>query len=262
MKARTLIVAGTASFLLTSVAYLPASLLAKLLPASLPVQMQDVGGTLWQGHAIQVTWQNQTLKQLQWHWHAWPLLQGKVAMELTALPAAGGVVEANCTWGLLNHRLQCDPLAFKDIPASVLNPYAQRLLVPPLSGAFQGNALAVAWQAGQQGLPAVQGEIIWQGAGVQMLPQRYGDYRVNMATAADGLLTLDVSSAPDAAFTVDGGVKVQPNGRFDTLLNLRPTPQVDANTKQFLSSFIVRPQPDGTYRIQLQGQVPGWPPAK
>lgn len=253
MKTRTLILAGTASFLLASLPQLPASLLLKALPADLPLQVQGVGGTLWQGYATNLTWQQLSLNNVEWELQLAALLEGKLAAHLSAQLAVGGTLQSDCAWAF-SGTLHCENLSLSKLPAAALAPYTQQLLIPPLSGHFQGDNLSLTWQQGS--LPQLSGQLAWQDAGVQMLPQRYGTYRADLSSTADNSLNITLHSAPEAAFSVDGTVTVQANGQYQSQINLKPTAQIDASTKQFMASMIVPPQPDGTFRIKEQGQLP------
>lgn len=253
MKTRTLITAGTLSFLLASLAQLPASLLVKALPANLPLQLQGVGGTLWQGYASRLTVQQLSLNNVQWDLRLLPLLKGHLAAQLSAQPAAGGAIDGLCSL-TLSGALHCNPLSLTDLPATALTPYVQRLMVPPLSGQFQANNLDLSWD--RQSLPHISGSVEWQEAGVQMLPQRYGTYTAQLNAGENSSQQISLASAPDAAFALDGNITLQADGQYQSLINLKPGNSIDDGTKQFLSNFIVQPQPDGTYRIQEQGQLP------
>lgn len=253
MKTRTLILAGTASFLLASLPQLPASLLLQALPADLPLQVQGIGGTLWQGYASNLTWQPLSLTNVDWALHPAALLQGKIAARLSAQPVVGGTLQGDCAWAF-SGTLHCANLSLSKLPAAALAPYTQQLLIPPLSGHFQGGDLSLTWQQGT--LPQLSGQLEWQEAGVQMLPQRYGTYHATLSSNPDSSVNITLSSAPEAAFTVDGTVTVQANGQYQSQINLKPTASVDASTKQFMATMIVAPQPDGTFQIREQGQLP------
>ncbi|MFN3786271.1 MAG: type II secretion system protein N [Thiothrix sp.] len=253
MKIRTLILAGTVSFLLASLPQLPASLLLKALPADLPLQVQGIGGTLWQGYIDRLTWQTLSLNSIDWKLHSAALRQGKLAAHLSVQLAAGGTLQGDCAWAL-SGTLQCANLSLSKLPAAALAPYTQQLLIPPLSGHFQGDNLSLTWRQGT--LPQLNGQLEWQEAGVQMLPQRYGTYRATLSSNPDSSIHITLSSAKAAAFTVDGTVSVRADGQYQSQIHLKPEASVDAGTKQFLASFIAAPQPDGTFQIREQGQLP------
>jgi Bacterial type II secretion system protein N. len=255
MKTRTLILAGTVSFLLTSLTQLPAKLVLAQLPADLPVQLQGINGTLWQGGAASLSAQGLQLNNVQWDLQTSALLKGQLAADLRASLPQGGDIDGICSINLAGV-LHCSPLNLNNLPAQAVSPYLQSLMIPPLSGTFQANLSAVEWD--QQSLPKLSGHGEWREAGVQMLPQRYGNYTANVSSSDDGAQQISLASAPDAAFILDGTITLQATGQYQTALNLKPGSSIDDGTKQFMSSFIVPPQPDGTFQIREQGQLPGF----
>ncbi|MBO0612872.1 type II secretion system protein N [Thiothrix fructosivorans] len=252
MKKRTLILAGTASFLLASLTQLPARLLVSQLPADLPVQLQGVNGTLWSGGVATLSAQGMQIHNLHWDVQASALLSGQLAVDLRGNFAQGGQFDGICSINL-SQTLHCAPLNLSDFPAKALAPYLQRLMIPPLSGTFLANFSEVTWD--QVAFPQLSGQGEWREAGVQMLPQRYGTYTASVSEG-NGVQQVTLASAPDAAFTLDGTVTLQANGQYESALNLKPSSGVDEGTKQFLSNFIVPPQSDGTFQIREQGQLP------
>ncbi len=253
MKTRTLILAGVSSFLLASLTQLPASLVLSKRPADSPVQLQGINGTLWQGGATTLSSQGVQIRNLQWDLHSSALLSGKLAADLRGELAQGGQFDGICSLNLAG-TLQCTPLNISNLPAQALAPYLQSLMIPPLSGTFQANLSNLEWD--QQTFPQLSGHGEWQGAGVQMMPQRFGTYTAIINSAENNAQRISLASAPDAAFALNGTITLQADGKYQSELNLKPGSSIDAGTKQFLASFIVPPQADGTFQIREQGQLP------
>lgn len=254
MKIRTLIFAGIGSFLLASFGQLPANLLLKILPAGLTSQLQGVNGTLWHGGVASIRQATLTITNLQWDLHPAALLTGKLAADLRGNLAQGGHFEGTCAIRI-GGAISCNGVNLNDIPAQILTPYLQRFMVPPLSGAFQASLNNLEWD--RQTLPRLSGHGEWREAGIQLAPQRFGTYSAILNAGADNAQQITLASAPDAAFTLDGAVTVQQNGHYQSRITLKPGNSIDDGTKQILTSFIGRPQADGGYLIQEQGQLPG-----
>lgn len=255
MKTRTLILAGTASFLLASLTQLPAKLVLAQLPADLPVQLQGIYGTLWQGGVTSLSAQGIQLNNLQWDLQTSALLKGQLAADLRGSLAQGGDIDGICNINLLG-TLRCAPLNISNFPAQALAPYLQRLMIPPLSGTFQARLSNLEWD--QQTPPKLSGDGEWREAGVQMLPQRYGNYTAIISGGDNDTQQVSLASAPEAAFGLSGTITLQANGQYQTQLDIKPGNSIDDGTKQFLTNFIVPPQADGTYQIREQGQLPGF----
>ena len=154
MKTRTLIIAGVSSFLLASLAQLPASLVLSKLPADIPVQLQGINGTLWAGGAASLSSQGVQIQNLQWELHGAPLLKGQLAADLRGTVGQGGQFDGICSINL-GGTLRCTPLNISNLPATALAPYLQNLMIPPLSGNFQANLSSLEWD--QQTFPQLSG---------------------------------------------------------------------------------------------------------
>lgn len=249
MKTRTLIIAGLTSFLLTSLTQIPARLVTERLPAELPVKLQGVSGSLWQGSATSLHWQNVQLQDVEWNLQLAALLKGQLAASLRAHLAQGGEIEGDCGISF-GGTLHCSDLNVTGLPAQALAPYLQHLMIPPLRGQFQATLDSLEWD--RENLPQVSGQLEWQEAGIQLNPQSFGQYSATLSVDADNQQQISLASAPDAAFTLDGQTTVQPDRHYQTNVNIKPGRDVDAGVKQFLG-MMGKPQPDGSYRVEQQG---------
>lgn len=253
MKKRTLIILGLASFTLTSLTQLPARLLLPLLPANLPVQKEDVSGTVWAGGVSKLRVQNLQLSNLQWDLHPLALLKGQLAANIRGQLLPAGQFNGDC--GIrLSGTLKCTALNVNELPATILTPYLSRFAIPPLSGTFQADLNNLEWD--QQTLPAGSGNLVWQDAGIQLAPQNFGNYTAIINMGENDTRRISLASAPDAAFELNGNISVQANGQYQSSLNLKPGGSINNATKRFLPNILGRPQPDGSFRIQDQGQIP------
>jgi Bacterial type II secretion system protein N. len=138
MKKRVLVMAGIASFLITAVSQVPAHWVTQRAATVLPVTLQGVSGTLWQGSAHSVVWQNMRLRQVQWDFQALALLRGKAAVNVQAQWAAGGTLDAACAFGVTG-AVQCEQVKLVDIPAQSFSPVFTALSNPTIAGAVAGN---------------------------------------------------------------------------------------------------------------------------
>lgn len=80
MSTRSAILLAAAVFVLTALVRLPAGILAWLLPAA--VQCQEPGGTVWRGACVALRTDALTLSDVRWRLHAWPLLLGRVVLDV------------------------------------------------------------------------------------------------------------------------------------------------------------------------------------
>lgn len=250
MKTRTLIIAGLTSFLLTSLTQIPARLVTNLLPANLPIKLQGVSGSLWQGYANSLSAPNLQLRDVEWDLQFAALFKGQLAAELRGQLAQGGKIDGLCSINALGN-VQCSNLNVTDLPAQALSPYLQRLMVPPLRGQFQASLDSLSWD--RENLPQGSGRVEWQEAGVQLTPQNFGQYSAILSMDADDNQQISLTSAPDAAFALDGQITVKPERQYQTNINIKPGQNTDPGIKQFLGFIGGKPQPDGSYRLEQQG---------
>ena len=253
MKKRTLIMVGVGSFLLTSLTQLPASLLSKLLPADFPLRPEGVSGTLWQGAIARLNWLPMPMNNVRWELQPAALFKGQIAAHLQANPLTGGDIGATCGISITK-KLDCQDVQINAMPIQVLTPYLQNFMLPPLSGNLQASLTHLQWA--KPALPILEGNAQWQQAGLQMFPQRFGTYNATLAPGDNGAQQIMLGSAADASFTLSGNVTVQANGQYQSAINLKPTGTVDPGTVQFMNNAISPPQPDGSYVINGQGQLP------
>ena len=89
MKRGVYIAAGVAAFVVFLVAMVPASQLARRLPAG--VALTGIGGTIWSGQARSLAIQGRTLGALRWSCRPWRLLLLRWSCRATLTPQGGEV---------------------------------------------------------------------------------------------------------------------------------------------------------------------------
>ena len=251
MKKSSLILAGLSSFLLTSVTQLPAHLLTKVMPADSPVQLNGLSGTLWQGTATQVQFQQWTLQNVRWQFKPAALFKGQLALQIQAIPSEGGKLDGDCGINFAR-QLHCQPLNIEDIPASALTPYLQQYMVPDLKGTLQASLNELRWN-GKQAL--ANGHLEWQDAGLQIEPQPFGNYTAILSVGQDNAQQFQISAAPDASYLLDGTVTVQASGQYTTNLTLKPAASANPMASTLLTGMLGGAQADGSFLIKKQGNV-------
>ena len=74
-----IILLGLLSFIIALLATAPMSVLAPFIPANSPVQLSEVSGTLWNGHAKTVHYQKIALGKLHWKIHPLAIFTGRLS---------------------------------------------------------------------------------------------------------------------------------------------------------------------------------------
>jgi general secretion pathway protein N len=88
-RTRLLVAAGFAAFFVFLVAFLPASLLLRYVPAE--VALSGVSGTIWRGSAASVNVKGTPIGSLGWSNRPWRLLVAELQYGLDLQPAGGSV---------------------------------------------------------------------------------------------------------------------------------------------------------------------------
>lgn len=83
------IAAGSAAFVVCLVAMVPASQLARRLPA--PIVLQGAGGTIWSGHAAGLWVDDTALGSLEWSCRPWRLLMLQWSCRVLLRPPGGEI---------------------------------------------------------------------------------------------------------------------------------------------------------------------------
>lgn len=252
MKKRTLIALGLGSFLVASIPQLPARLLLSVIPENPFVNANTISGTLLQGALSNVRWQQWHISTAHWDLQPLSLLGGKVSAKIRGTLQPAGYFAGECGMGL-GGSVQCTTLDIKQLPAKTLSPSLSKLRVPPLAGTFTATLNDVAWD--RQGLPEGTGRIEWQGAGIQLTPQRFGDYAALLTTGDSGARVINLTSKAGAAFQLGGNVIVSDDGRYKTNLKVQASEQVNAATERFMQNILGQPQADGSFQLQKEGQL-------
>lgn len=163
MKTRSLILLGLVSCLFFAVVLMPASLLwrwAGSAVAGLPVTVERVGGTVWNGF-LEARTQGVVSGPLQVKWdvQGWRLLLGEVALEL-AVEGPRYRLQGRSFWGLWGKGIAA---VQGDVQAALLEQVLGDLGVS-MSGAIQVQDLAVHFTGNRVG--EATGQIAWSGGPV------------------------------------------------------------------------------------------------
>jgi general secretion pathway protein N len=236
-----------ASYLGALMFLFPASIAWRLVESrlDLPVAVvaDSVGGRIWTGRAAGVRVNGHDVGAISWRMMPAPLLRGRLGLVLD--------------WHSGDDRVGARTrLGRSSVQASDLRGWlgASRIqewfdLPVLLDGRLELDLPQIHWTAGD-GFTDASGTLLWTGAGAGLpRPMRLGDYRAAL-TAADGSLTLQIESEPDAVLAALGGAAWHPAGEYSVDLGLRAAADADRNLSAALDTMAQR-QPDGSHRLQL-----------
>ncbi len=224
----------------------PASLALRLLPAAgMPVQLEEVAGTVWSGRAGRVLRNGADLGQLQWTLHPAALLRGHVDADLSlqgqSMEGAGHVIAGR--GGDL--RVEAATASF---PAARMD----RLLDVPALTLTGSVDLAIETLELRGRVPvALAGQAIWRNAGVTGTEQAaFGTLEATFGALPGGGFGGTLSDQGDGPLEVDGTFRTTLMG-FEARATLRArdgNPQV-----QRALQHIGQMQPDGSVVYEVSG---------
>ncbi|MBB5017885.1 hypothetical protein HNQ59_001155 [Chitinivorax tropicus] len=226
-------------YLLFLVSTAPASLLPMVLDKVLPGRIGLIGlsGSIWQGHAQQLTLDGQVLAdKLDWSLSAWRLLTGRLGIDLQATQGKAKVVA------------DTDSILLKETQLSLPLPLLGQVVKPiglyQLTGQGALNTQQFEWDRG-----VASGELVieWRQAasGMVSLPT-LGDYRLEAKAGPRGF-SGKVSTLSGALNVSGDGTWSQKEG-LSVHLQLRPDPAQAAVLRPLLS-VAGQPAADGTYYL-------------
>lgn len=228
----------------------PAKLAVRLLPSSrLPVQLEEVAGTVWSGRAERVLRNGADLGRLQWTVHPAGLLRGQIDADLAlqgqALDGTGRVVAARDG----SVRIAGAKVRF---PAARMD----RLLdVPALT--LVGNVDLVIEDLELRGrVPvALTGQATWRDAGVSGGEQAtFGTLQARFGALDGGGFGGTLGDQGDGPLALDGSFRTTLMG-FEARATLRARdddPQVQRALRH-----IGQMQPDGSVVYEVKGGLAG-----
>jgi general secretion pathway protein N len=208
------VVLGVVLLLAALVIRAPATILQKILPATASAQVDEWGGSLWQGQALVKTKEKPVL--VEWQLHPLALLTGKLAAGVQskgALPLQGDVVLGFKQWQV--KQLQ------GELPSALIQPFLPAGWELP--GSIHIERLLITKQGLKQG-PWLegQGSLRWQGGAMkfslngQAQQATLPPLRVEISKENnDLLLTLN-----EAAGTL-AGLRLMADGQIETQLRER-----------------------------------------
>ncbi|MGB0845540.1 MAG: type II secretion system protein N [Thiolinea sp.] len=247
--------AGICSFVVSLVVLAPLPLVVQQIAKMRPeLQFAGVSGSLWQGTVQRLTTPQAVINDLNWTIAPKKLLSGYLAADLQA-EVKTVQLRGECGIAPFSQNLHCSPLRAELDAANLhqLTPPGRRIPVK-LAGNLIANLDDITWD--RQNIPVANGRVLWDEGKVEnpIKLDLGGRYRANIEGDKDGnALSVELESQ-DTMVVLDGGVSVEPEGRFEYEVFVKPAGKADPSIGAALE-LIGAPQNDGSIRFKDKGEL-------
>jgi general secretion pathway protein N len=246
------ILIGVVIYLVFLVVYLPAGVALRLAPLPTNLSLGGVQGSLWSGSVETLTMAGRQVEQLRWDLNPWPLLLGRVELDLQ-LGSRAAAVSGKGKLGWSASGLSIEGLRFE-----APNPFLIGNARLPFRTEV-GGELSLLVDNLVQGTPwceSLKGKLFLNRTQVK---NQFGDYPLGdmeLALAcSDGKVQLKADESRNH-LGVSGTIELAANKLVMINAKIKETQQQSADLKQSLK-FLGQPDADGYYQIKYQGQIPG-----
>ena len=249
MKKRYYFITAIASYLLILLATIPAKPITDLISENAPVSIQGVSGTLWDGSAYLITFDNNIqLDQTSWSFNLWKLLIGQLSVDIdtTFLDEA---ITAEAGRSLLGR------VFVNDLKATVAASEVTHLANIPiarLDGAIILDIQHAHWKQGE--LPLASGSIKWNDANVTVAETAsLGNVLILLSESEQQLLNAEIKNQ-GGDISISGNAELIADADYAADITLAPNASASNNVRQSLAMFAKR-QPNGEYTIKKSGPL-------
>lgn len=248
MKKRHYLLTAVISYFVFLIATIPAKPVIDLLNDNSPVSVKGVSGTLWNGKAYVISFEDVRLKKTEWSFNVWKLFIGSIAIDISS-NFSDNDVSAEIGTSFLG-RYFVNNLSAK-ITAQEAAQIAQIPLVQ-LDGVISLNIDHAQWKLGE--LPLATGEIKWTGATVTVTDTAsLGNVSILLNESEQQLLNAEIKNQ-GGDIKINGTAELIPEADYSVDIKLSPTATANNNTIKSLGLFAQK-QPNGEYLLKKSGPL-------
>jgi len=249
MKKKHYILTAVISYFVLLIATIPAKPVTDLVNKNIPVTIQGVSGTLWNGKAYVITTQdNIKINKTEWSFKPWKLLLGKIAVDVNA-QFLDNDVSAELGTSFIGRYFINDlsaKIAAQEVAQLANIPLAQ------LSGIISLDIESAQWKQGE--LPLAEGEIKWTDAMVTVTDTAsLGNILIQLGESEEQLLSAVIENQ-GGDIKISGTAGLVPEADYTVDLKLLPTASANNNIRQSLG-FFAQKQSSGEYTLKKSGPL-------
>lgn len=247
MKKRHYLLTAVIAYFVFLIATIPAKPVIDLVNGSSPVTIQGVSGTLWNGKAYIVSFENIQLKKTEWSFNLWKLFIGSIAIDISSRFSGNDIVAQLGT--SFTGRYFINDLSAK-ISAQEMAEIAN-IPLAQLEGMISLNIEHAQWKQGE--LPLATGEIKWTAATITVADTAsLGNISI-LLNETDELLTAEINNQ-GGDIKITGSAGLVPEADYTVDIKLLPTATANNNIKQSLGMFAQK-QANGEYTLKKTGSL-------
>lgn len=250
MKRRYYIIIAVASYLIFTLATLPATTVYSLLGDNIKaVKIYGIEGSIWNGRAESVVIPRKPpLQQLHWQLNPFSLLLASISADFNT--------QFNQQTVIGNVKLSVGgDITISELKASMAAAEIARLASVPL-GEFDGEVFLDIESAtlNDSAIPAINGAIIWQNAKLTLTETvDLGQLNIRMTPQTNGDLLAKLSN-DKGSIDISGDITVSQNKAYSLDVVLTPKNTTSPGITQSLGFFAQR-QANGSYRVKQNGNL-------
>ncbi|UCB53992.1 MAG: type II secretion system protein N [Thiotrichales bacterium] len=249
MRTRYYLIIGIIAYLAFLVTTIPAAPVIGMLDQKLPVTINNVSGTLWNGRAGKINArQNITLTDVEWSFLPWRLLLASAAIDVDAR-FNDNPLSTRLSTGISGN-LAIDDLAM-NLDASDISPLIA-LPIGELSGQLQLNINSARLK--QSEVPRVDGSINWQKAAVTIAETAdLGNISIQVQEDDQSPLTANISNT-GGHLSLKGVLTTTEQGDYSLRVTMKPNANASDNLTSSLGMFSKK-QRNGEFLMNNKGNL-------
>ena len=251
---RRLIALGLITFLIFLLLSAPASLITNLLTRQTGMEFTSTSGTIWHGHAKQITGPNIAIGPVEWKIRPWYLLRAQLAADILIHKGSSSDDVAGSLW--LSAGLPAS-INVRDANLNADAAWVFSVAAIPIAanGRFYVRMPHLRARAGT--LPQVEANINWRQAGISY-PHEYnlGTYSVAIRhqPETDPQFIVATVSDENSMLHVNGQAKIDQGGAYQLDLNVSADSVAPLAISRVLP-MLGNQQSDGSVQIKRNGNL-------
>lgn len=253
MRRYRLLILGIAAYLLFLLTLFPAAAAwSWFAPQGVPLQLQGISGSVWQGKATQSAWNRQPLGSLSWDLQLFPLFLGSLGVDFS-LQTAQGYLQGEAEVALGSGAIQMSKLTGQ-LPISELMRFAPAMPIPvAVTGTVTLDIPQLQLNPVSSTVEA-SGRINWHSAEV-LSPQAFkmGNLQADITTDEKGVLAAQLKDL-DGPLKLDAVLQLNPDRSYSLNGSVAAARGADASLQQALG-WLGKADGSGKHRLNLNGSL-------